>query len=83
MNLKSFIYTNKTISEAAVPSQSSSPALSLLPQSDNDDEEKQIRSHVFQRSTGDANKTYMYRKEHTFIQSEIDDEDNKDDDYGY
>jgi hypothetical protein len=60
-------FTNKTISDAAILSESSSP-LSLLPQSD--DDEKEQRSYAFQRSTGDANKTYVYREEHTFIQSE-------------
>jgi hypothetical protein len=64
---------NKTISDAAILSQSLSP-LSLLPRSD-DDEEKQQRSHVFQRSTGDANKAYIYREKHTVIQSEIDNDD--------
>jgi hypothetical protein len=73
--------TNKTINDPAILSQSSS--LSLLPQSDDDEEEKeQLRSHVFQRSTGDANKTYVYREEHTFIQSEFHDDDDDDKDMG-
>jgi hypothetical protein len=59
-------FTNKTISNAAILSKSSS-SLSLLPQP-YDDEAKQ--SHDFQRSTGDTNRTYIYREEHTFIQSE-------------
>jgi hypothetical protein len=67
-------FTNKTINDPAILSQSSSSSLSLLPRSDNDEEKKQIRSHVFQRSTGDTNKTYLYREEHTFIQSEFDDD---------
>jgi hypothetical protein len=66
-------FANKTINDPAILSQSSS-LLSLLPRSD-DEEKEQLRSHAFQRSTGDANKIYIYREEHTFIQSEIDDND--------
>jgi hypothetical protein len=41
-------------------------------------EENQLRSHIFQRSTGGANKTYVYREEHTFIQSQFHDGNDKD-----
>ena len=58
--------TNMTISDATILNQSL-PQLSLLPQSDDEEEEKQLRSHVIQRSTGDTNKTYIYREEYTYV----------------